>query len=61
MKTFTTTGTVQTFTNPDGTIRCYKVGRLDMGAIELHRDIPEYHKAGNMIHIDKHGNPWVRK
>lgn len=61
MTTFTTNGTVQTITNLDGSIKCYKVGRLDMGAIELHRDTPEYHKAGNKIHIDKYGNPWVRK
>jgi hypothetical protein len=61
MKTFTTTGAVFNVYDIDDNVVGYKVGREGMKPIRLARCIDEYLSQGHHIHIDNHGNPWVKR
>lgn len=37
------------------------VGRKGLGKIRLSKYIEEYSEVGRFVHIDSHGNPWVKK
>jgi hypothetical protein len=63
--TFITTGIYETvykttLGTADPIIDHYKVGRKGMDTIRLTNFVNEYGVAGNQIHIDEYGFPWVK-